>query len=116
MNIARLALRMLAREWRAGELRVLVMAVMIAVAGLASVNAFTMRMHLALSQESNRLLGADLVLVSDHESAAGFIAEAVVGRDPIRDEIDRLVTIAAKLILRNPNPAGERWRCPWPGK
>lgn len=76
MNIARLALRMLAREWRAGELRVLVMAVMIAVAGLASVNAFTMRMHLALSQESNRLLGADLVLVSDHEPAAGFIAEA----------------------------------------
>ena len=64
MNIVRLALRMLAREWRAGELRVLVLAVMIAVAGLASVNAFTVRMHLALSQESNRLLGADLVLVS----------------------------------------------------
>ncbi|MES2407711.1 MAG: FtsX-like permease family protein [Pseudomonadota bacterium] len=76
MNIVRLALRMLAREWRAGELRVLVMAVMIAVAGLASVNAFTVRMHLALSQESNRLLGADLVLVSDHALATALVAEA----------------------------------------
>jgi putative ABC transport system permease protein len=66
MNIVRLALRMLLREWRAGELRVLMLAVMIAVAGLASVNAFTGRMQLALSQESNRLLGADLVLASDH--------------------------------------------------
>ncbi|GBL45055.1 ABC transporter, permease protein, putative [Sulfuriferula multivorans] len=76
MNIVRLALRMLAREWRAGELRVLVLAVLIAVAGLASVNAFTVRMHLALSQESNRLLGADMVLVSDHVPAARLIAEA----------------------------------------
>ncbi|MHB1247261.1 MAG: ABC transporter permease [Sulfuriferula sp.] len=76
MNIVRLALRMLAREWRAGELRVLVMAVMIAVAGLASVNAFTVRMHLALSQESNRLLGADLVLVSDHAPATALVTEA----------------------------------------
>lgn len=76
MNIARLALRMLAREWRAGELRVLALAVLIAVAGLASVNAFTVRMHQALNQESNRLLGADLVLVSDHAPAAGLIAEA----------------------------------------
>ncbi|HUW27822.1 MAG TPA: FtsX-like permease family protein [Sulfuriferula sp.] len=76
MNIVRLALRMLAREWRAGELRVLTLAVMIAVAGLASVNAFTVRMHLALSQESNHLLGADLVLVSDHTPTAGLIAEA----------------------------------------
>ncbi|BBP04535.1 inner membrane transport permease [Sulfuriferula plumbiphila] len=76
MNIARLALRMLVREWRAGELRVLALAVLIAVAGLASVNAFTARMQLALSQESNRLLGADLVLASDHAPAAGLIAEA----------------------------------------
>lgn len=76
MNIARLALRMLAREWRAGELRVLALAVLIAVAGLASVNAFTVRMHQALNQESNRLLGADLVLVSDHAPATGLIAEA----------------------------------------
>ncbi|ARU32138.1 ABC transporter permease [Sulfuriferula sp. AH1] len=76
MNIVTLALRMLLREWRAGELRVLVLAVLIAVAGLASVNAFTARMQLALSQESNRLLGADLVLASDHAPAPVLQAEA----------------------------------------
>ena len=76
MNIVTLALRMLLREWRAGELRVLVLAVLIAVAGLASVNAFTARMQLALSQESNRLLGADLVLASDHAPAPALQAEA----------------------------------------
>lgn len=76
MNIVRLALRLLLREWRAGELRVLVLAVLIAVAGLASVNAFTARMHLALSQESNRLLGADLVLASDHALNPTWVAEA----------------------------------------
>lgn len=73
VHMVRLALRLLLREWRAGELRVLILAVMIAVAGLASVNAFTARMHLALSQESNRLLGADLVLTSDHALAPGLI-------------------------------------------
>ena len=76
MNIVRLALRLLLREWRAGELRVLVLAVLIAVAGLASVNAFTARMHLALSQESNRLLGADLVLASDHALAPALSVAA----------------------------------------
>ncbi|WP_124950622.1 ABC transporter permease [Sulfuriferula thiophila] len=76
MNIVRLALRLLLRDWRAGELRVLVLAVLIAVAGLASVNAFTARMHLALSQESNRLLGADLVLASDHALAPALSVAA----------------------------------------
>lgn len=76
MSILRLAWRMALREWRAGELRVLLLAVLIAVAGLASVNAFTARMHLALSQESNRLLGADLLLVSDNAIAPDLIAAA----------------------------------------
>ena len=76
MNNARLALLMALREWRSGELRVLVLAVMIAVAGLASVSAFTARMHLALSQESNRLLGADLVLNADYPIGPKLIGAA----------------------------------------
>ncbi len=76
MNILALAMRMALREWRAGELRVLLLAVAIAVAGLASVNAVTLRLHLALDQESNRLLGADLVLVSDHALRPALLADA----------------------------------------
>jgi putative ABC transport system permease protein len=66
MNLLRLALRLLFRDSRAGELRVLVLAVMLSVAGLAAVHGFGERMQAALSLESNRLLGADMVLVSDH--------------------------------------------------
>ena len=66
MNVLRLAMRLLLRGSGAGELRVLFLAVMVAVAGLAAVHAFGERMQAALSFESNRLLGADLVLVSDH--------------------------------------------------
>ncbi|MHB1678499.1 MAG: ABC transporter permease [Sulfuriferula sp.] len=76
MSILRLAIRMALREWHTGELRVLLLAVLITVAGLGSIDGFTARMHLALSQESNRLLGADLVLVSDHALAPGLIAYA----------------------------------------
>ena len=54
MKLWRLALQMALREWRAGELHVLLLAIVIAVAGLASVNAFTVRMHQGLSQQSNQ--------------------------------------------------------------
>ena len=77
MKIVQLALRMLTREWRAGELRVLGLAVLIAVAALASVDGFSSRMRLALAQESNRLLGADLVVVSDQAPANRLISKAL---------------------------------------
>ena len=76
MNSGWLALRLAWREWRAGELRALFAAVAITVAALASVNAFTLRMHLALDLESNRLLGADMVLASDHPIALQVLAAA----------------------------------------
>ena len=60
----RLALRMLWRDWRAGELRVLLLALVVAVASVSSVNFFTSRIHLALTSQASDLLGGDLVLVS----------------------------------------------------
>ena len=60
------ALRMLARDWRAGELRVLAMALVIAVAAITSVAFFADRVGQALARDAHQLLGADLVLVSDH--------------------------------------------------
>jgi putative ABC transport system permease protein len=65
MNILRLALRHLRREWRAGELTVLVSALVIAVASVASVNFFTSRIHQALIGQAGDLLGADLVFISN---------------------------------------------------
>src|SRR6476620_1262047 len=60
-----LSLRMLARDWKAGELRVLLIGLVIAVASLTTVSFFTDRVRQALSQEAGQLLGADLVLISD---------------------------------------------------
>jgi putative ABC transport system permease protein len=58
--------RMLARDWRAGELRVLAAALVIAVASITSVAFFADRVSRALVRDAHQLLGADLVLVSDH--------------------------------------------------
>lgn len=59
-----LAMRQLRRDWRAGELTILVLALVIAVASVSSVNFFTSRIHQALESQANDLLGGDLVLVS----------------------------------------------------
>ena len=62
----RQSLRMLARDWRAGELRVLAMALVVAVASVTSVAFFADRVSAGLARDAHQLLGADLVLVSDH--------------------------------------------------
>lgn len=64
MNHFKLSFRMLHRDWRAGELNVLVLALVIAVSGMATVGFFADRVELALSRESNQLLGADLLVIS----------------------------------------------------
>ncbi len=65
MNLA-LPLRMLSRDWRAGELRILALALVVAVASVTSVAFFADRVRQALVRESHQLLGADLVLNADH--------------------------------------------------
>ena len=62
----RQAFRMLARDWRGGELRVLAAALVVAVASVTSVAFFADRVSRALVRDAHQLLGADLVLVSDH--------------------------------------------------
>ncbi len=71
-----LALRLLAREWRAGEVRVLLLAVSLAVASLTAVAFFTDRVAGALEREANTLLAADLSLSSDHPIGPEVAAEA----------------------------------------
>jgi len=61
----KLSFRMLCRDWRAGELNVLILALVIAIGGLTTVAFFADRVELALSRESNQLLGADLLVISN---------------------------------------------------
>ncbi len=58
--------RLLRRDWRAGELTVLGLALVIAVASLTSVGFLTDRAGQALTLESHQLLGGDLLLSADH--------------------------------------------------
>ncbi|MGP1678878.1 MAG: ABC transporter permease [Burkholderiales bacterium] len=71
-----LPLKMLLRDWRAGELRVLALALVIAVASVTSVAFFADRVWQALTREANQMLGADVLLLSDHPFAPELREEA----------------------------------------
>ena len=60
-----LSLKFTLRDWRAGELRLLIAALLVAVAAISSVGFFVDRMRSALSLQARQLLGADLVIASD---------------------------------------------------
>jgi putative ABC transport system permease protein len=68
---------MLARDWRAGELRVLAAALVIAVTSVTSVAFFADRVRQALVGEAHQLIGADALVVSDHPLDPAFRDEAV---------------------------------------
>ncbi len=75
--VLRLGSRMLGRDWRAGEQRVLAWALIVAVASLTTVAFFADRVGRTLTREANQLLGADLVVVSDAPIAESFRGEAL---------------------------------------
>jgi putative ABC transport system permease protein len=70
------ALHMTRRDWRAGELRFLMIALVVAVASLSSVGFFVDRMRAGLDRDANQLLGADLVINADQPVSAEWRAEA----------------------------------------
>ena len=76
MKTLRLALRMLFRDWRAGELTVLVAALVIAVGSVGTVSFFADRVKTALTLQANLLLGADLMISGDRPIASTFADEA----------------------------------------
>lgn len=74
----RLAWRLLRRELRAGEIRLLFAALVVAVAAVTAVGFLADRVRQALVLEAHQLLGADLVLVADHPWPAK-VAERAAG-------------------------------------
>jgi len=72
----RLALRLVARDWRAGELRVLIAAIFLAVASVGTVAFFADRVKSGLAQQANLLLGADVMISGDRPLPHSFADEA----------------------------------------
>lgn len=71
-----LAARLLAREWRAGELRILLIALVVAVASSTAIDFFTARISQGMQRQSAGFLGADLILVSPNPADSRWLAEA----------------------------------------
>ena len=74
MNTSALKLgwRTLWRDFRAGELRLLILAVTLAVAALTAVGFFADRLQAGLQRDARQLLGGDAVLASDQPAPAAF--------------------------------------------
>ncbi|WP_374762159.1 ABC transporter permease [Massilia scottii] len=68
---------MTARDWRAGELRFLLIALIIAVSALSAVGFFIDRMRSGLNRDAHQLLGADLLVNADQPLDPAWRAEAV---------------------------------------
>ena len=64
MNALMLAFRTLLREWRSGELGVLVLAITVAVAALTGVGFLVNRIGIAVDNQAGEVLAADLRLES----------------------------------------------------
>lgn len=95
MNIFTLSFRMLRRDWRAGELRVLAFALVIAVGGMTTVGFFADRVQLALSRQGNQLLGADLIIFADHPLPPAYADEA------------RRLGLATSTVIKFPSMAAK---------
>ena len=72
----RLGWRSLWRDLRSGELRLLIVAVTLAVASLTAVGFFADRLKGGLQRDALQLLGGDAVLRSDNPTPAVFIEKA----------------------------------------
>jgi putative ABC transport system permease protein len=64
------------RDWRSGELRLLIGSLLVAVAAMSSVGFFVDRFRGGLERDAAQLLGADLVLISDQPIAPAVVDEA----------------------------------------
>lgn len=68
--------RMLWRDWRGGELNILAVGLIIAVASITAVGFFTDRIERGLQMQSAELIAADLVITSGRPGINDYIADA----------------------------------------
>ncbi|HTH60970.1 MAG TPA: FtsX-like permease family protein [Paraburkholderia sp.] len=67
---------MTARDWRAGELTMLLLALVLAVAALASVGFLADRLQRGLERDARSMIGADFIVRADHPVGPLFAQKA----------------------------------------
>jgi putative ABC transport system permease protein len=75
-DLLRQAVRMTERDWRAGELTMLLLALVLAVAALSSVGFLADRLHQGLERDARRMIGADFIVRADHPVDPQFSEQA----------------------------------------
>ncbi len=70
------SVRALRRDWRSGELRLLALALVVAVTAVSSVAFLAQRVERALDRDAAQMLGGDLVLGSGQDLPAAFATQA----------------------------------------
>jgi putative ABC transport system permease protein len=99
-NVLSLALRQTLRDFRAGELRLLVVAVMLAVAALTAVGFFADRLKNGLNRDAAQLLGGDAIVASDQPTPAAFVEQARA------QGLEQAHTVAFPSMARAPDAQG----------
>ncbi|MES2502623.1 MAG: hypothetical protein V4545_08450, partial [Pseudomonadota bacterium] len=70
--IFKLSYQQLFSQWKSGDLRVMVFALILAVTSITAVNFFINRIALHLNAQGGMLLGGDLVVISDQAVSANY--------------------------------------------
>ncbi|OIP15972.1 MAG: ABC transporter permease [Comamonadaceae bacterium CG2_30_59_20] len=100
ISFVELGWRSLTRDLRAGELRLLMVAVTLAVAALTAVGFFADRLKGGLQRDARQLLGGDAVVVSDNPIPEAFLAKVkTLG-------LQQTINLTFPTMARAPEPAG----------
>lgn len=94
------AWRTLWRDARAGELRLLVVAVALGVAALSSVSFLADRLNGGLQRDARQLLGGDVVVVSDQATPAHIVQRAKA------DGLQGVTTLSFPTMARGQSQSG----------
>ncbi len=109
MNDFLISARLLARDWRSGELSVLFISLLIAISAMTTVSFFSDRVKGALESQAEGMMGADLVVVSDHPVDAAFEAEAKMRglRSTLAEKFPSMVSSKEDSVLSEIKAVGE---------
>lgn len=101
MNIFKVIFRQTWRDARAGDLRLLGLAVIIAVAAVTSVGFLADRVGRALERDATQMLGADLVMESSKPIPAEFVsrAQGLGLKTSLGWQFPSMVGVSGRLVL-----------------